>query len=177
MDHCLTTFFFLISHCPIGIILCDQNNNPTVTNNAHLIARAAWSYARAASSAVSNVPSHRRAPTVGSRISAAHLPQGRCRTPLQRAPPVTGKSTQAGITPQLHLRPNGTIVCRTCKSCFCCCWLARRLPLAHQSPQCPDHLAHVEAPAQSVDGCNEYMILQIETCRHKKNHPNQLYRC
>lgn len=42
-----------------------------------LIARAAASYARAASSAVSKVPSHRRAPTVGSRISAAHLPQGR----------------------------------------------------------------------------------------------------
>ena len=43
--------------------------------------RAAVSYARAASSAESNVPSHRRWPTVGSRISAAHLPQGRCRTP------------------------------------------------------------------------------------------------
>mmetsp|Transcript_25803 Transcript_25803/g.76413 ORF Transcript_25803/g.76413 Transcript_25803/m.76413 type:complete len:421 (-) Transcript_25803:300-1562(-) len=45
------------------------------------IARAASSYARAASSAESNVPSQRRCPTVGSRISAAHLPQGRCRTP------------------------------------------------------------------------------------------------
>ena len=35
--------------------------------------RAAASYARAASSAVSNVPSHRRAPRLGSRISAAQL--------------------------------------------------------------------------------------------------------
>jgi hypothetical protein len=56
----------------------------TACLTTHRIARAAWSYARAASSAVSNVPSHRRAPTVGSRISAAHLPQGRCRTPLQQ---------------------------------------------------------------------------------------------
>ena len=37
--------------------------------------RAAASYARAASSAVSNVPSHRRAPRLGSRISAAQLVQ------------------------------------------------------------------------------------------------------
>jgi len=37
------------------------------------MARAAASYARAASSAVSNVPSHRRAPRLGSRISAAQL--------------------------------------------------------------------------------------------------------
>ena len=53
------------------------------STSAHLMARAAWSYARAASSAVSNVPSQRRAPTVGSRISAAHFPQGRWRTPLE----------------------------------------------------------------------------------------------
>mmetsp|Transcript_5244 Transcript_5244/g.11489 ORF Transcript_5244/g.11489 Transcript_5244/m.11489 type:complete len:233 (-) Transcript_5244:565-1263(-) len=46
------------------------------------IARAAASYARAASSAVSKVPNHLLAPTVGSRISAAHFPHGRCRTPL-----------------------------------------------------------------------------------------------
>ena len=37
------------------------------------MARAAASYARAASSALSKVPSHRRAPRLGSRISAAQL--------------------------------------------------------------------------------------------------------
>jgi len=42
---------------------------------------AAASYALAASSAVSNVPSHNRAPRLGSRISAAQLPHGRCLTP------------------------------------------------------------------------------------------------
>jgi len=42
---------------------------------------AAASYALAASSAVSNVPSHSLAPRFGSRISAAQLPHGRCRTP------------------------------------------------------------------------------------------------
>lgn len=42
---------------------------------------AATSYAMAASSAVSKVPSQTRAAFFGSRISAAHLPQGRCRTP------------------------------------------------------------------------------------------------
>ena len=45
------------------------------------ICRAAASYARAASSAVSKVPSHSRQPRVGSRISAAYLPHGRWRTP------------------------------------------------------------------------------------------------
>lgn len=35
-----------------------------------------WSYARAASSGLSNVPNQRRAPRCGSRISAANLPQG-----------------------------------------------------------------------------------------------------
>ena len=42
---------------------------------------AAASYALAASSAVSNVPSHNLAPRFGSRISAAQLPHGRCLTP------------------------------------------------------------------------------------------------
>lgn len=42
---------------------------------------AATSYAMAASSAVSNVPSQTRAAFFGSRISAAHLPHGRWRTP------------------------------------------------------------------------------------------------
>ena len=55
---------------------------PGSRTHTHLMARAASSYARAASSAVSYVPSHRRAPTDGSLISAAHLPHGRCRTPL-----------------------------------------------------------------------------------------------
>mmetsp|Transcript_18580 Transcript_18580/g.60569 ORF Transcript_18580/g.60569 Transcript_18580/m.60569 type:complete len:241 (+) Transcript_18580:444-1166(+) len=41
------------------------------------MARAAASYACAASSAVSKVPSHTREPRVGSRISAAQLPHGR----------------------------------------------------------------------------------------------------
>lgn len=46
------------------------------------ILRAAASYAVAASSAVSNVPSQTRAPCLAeSRISAANLPQGRCLTP------------------------------------------------------------------------------------------------
>eukprot|EP00955_Chlamydomonas_euryale_P062654 358445-Chlamydomonas_euryale.AAC.7 len=44
---------------------------------------------------------HRRCPTVGSRISAAHLPQGRCRTPRGRrsaalrscAEPTSARST------------------------------------------------------------------------------------
>lgn len=48
--------------------------------------RAAASYARAASSAVSNVPSHTRCPRVGSRISAAHFPHGLWRTPLYWVP-------------------------------------------------------------------------------------------
>lgn len=42
---------------------------------------AATSYAIAASSAVSKVPSHTRAAFFGSRISAAHFPHGRCLTP------------------------------------------------------------------------------------------------
>jgi hypothetical protein len=45
---------------------------------------AATSYARAAASAVSKVPSHTRAALCGSRISAAHFPHGRCRTPRYR---------------------------------------------------------------------------------------------
>ncbi|MFS7927766.1 hypothetical protein Hanom_Chr04g00312991 [Helianthus anomalus] len=44
---------------------------------------AALSYATAASSAVSNVPNHTRAPFfAGSRISAANLPHGLLLTPL-----------------------------------------------------------------------------------------------
>nr|CAB3477815.1 unnamed protein product [Digitaria exilis] len=42
---------------------------------------AALSYTRAASSAVSKVPSQTRTPRHGSRISAANLPHGRLRTP------------------------------------------------------------------------------------------------
>ncbi|KAF1869192.1 hypothetical protein Lal_00048474 [Lupinus albus] len=42
---------------------------------------AALSYMVAASSAVSNVPSQTRFLRLGSRISAAHRPHGRCRTP------------------------------------------------------------------------------------------------
>jgi hypothetical protein len=44
--------------------------------------RAARSYARAASTGVSNVPSHTRVFFHGSRISAAYLPHGRFLTPL-----------------------------------------------------------------------------------------------
>lgn len=44
--------------------------------------RAASSYALAAASAVSKVPSQTLAALCGSRISAAHFPQGLCRTPL-----------------------------------------------------------------------------------------------
>jgi hypothetical protein len=46
--------------------------------------RAAVSYARAASSAVSKVPSQTRVFFPGSRISAAYRPQGRFLTPLKR---------------------------------------------------------------------------------------------
>lgn len=53
-----------------------------VTAESPRIARAAASYASAASSAESNVPNHNRDPRVGSRISAAYLPHGRCLTPL-----------------------------------------------------------------------------------------------
>ena len=42
---------------------------------------AAWSYALAAASAVSNVPNHTLAALNGSLISAAHLPHGLCLTP------------------------------------------------------------------------------------------------
>ena len=52
-----------------------------VTAASPRIARAAASYANAASSAESNVPSHNRDPRVGSLISAANLPHGLCRTP------------------------------------------------------------------------------------------------
>lgn len=55
--------------------------------------RAASSYARAASSAVSKVPSHFRVFFHGSRISAANRPHGLLRTPLKCAslapPPLT----------------------------------------------------------------------------------------
>ena len=44
--------------------------------------RAAASYALAAPSAVSNVPSQTRHAFCGSRISAAHFPHGLCLTPL-----------------------------------------------------------------------------------------------
>mmetsp|Transcript_3497 Transcript_3497/g.7535 ORF Transcript_3497/g.7535 Transcript_3497/m.7535 type:complete len:203 (+) Transcript_3497:421-1029(+) len=52
-----------------------------VTAASPRIARAAASYASAASSAESNVPSHNREPRVGSLISAAYFPHGRCLTP------------------------------------------------------------------------------------------------
>ncbi|KAG7024638.1 hypothetical protein SDJN02_13456 [Cucurbita argyrosperma subsp. argyrosperma] len=44
--------------------------------------KAALSYAKAASSAVSKVPSQSRVLFLGSRISATHFPQCRCLTPL-----------------------------------------------------------------------------------------------
>ena len=54
-----------------------------VTAESPRIARAAASYASAASSAESNVPNHCETSSVGSRISApAYLPHGRCLTPL-----------------------------------------------------------------------------------------------
>nr|GLL34760.1 hypothetical protein KK1_023134 [Ipomoea trifida] len=43
--------------------------------------KASRSYAMAASSAVSKVPSQRRVLFLGKRISATHFPQCRCRTP------------------------------------------------------------------------------------------------
>ncbi|RRT78056.1 hypothetical protein B296_00027698 [Ensete ventricosum] len=60
--------------------------------------RAASSYARAASSAVSKVPSHLRVFFQGSRISAANRPHGRFLTPRKRAslpPPPPIARTQA----------------------------------------------------------------------------------
>ncbi len=55
---------------------------------APLISLAALSYARAASSALSKVPSHSLQPLCGSRISAAYLPQGRCLTPRYLVAPL-----------------------------------------------------------------------------------------
>jgi hypothetical protein len=52
-----------------------------VTAASPRIARAAASYAKAASSAESNVPNQSLDPRVGSLISAAYLPHGRCLTP------------------------------------------------------------------------------------------------
>ncbi|THU56673.1 hypothetical protein C4D60_Mb11t19700 [Musa balbisiana] len=55
---------------------------PSSTAIDPLIEKAAWSYARAAASALSNVPSHTRIPCrVESLISAANFPHGRFRTP------------------------------------------------------------------------------------------------
>uniref|UniRef100_A0A8R7Q949 Uncharacterized protein n=1 Tax=Triticum urartu TaxID=4572 RepID=A0A8R7Q949_TRIUA len=51
------------------------------------MANAAWSYASAAASGLSKVPSHTRTPfRVESRISAANLPHGRFRTPRNARP-------------------------------------------------------------------------------------------
>lgn len=58
-----------------------------------LKARAAESYARAAASAESKVPSQRGVFRVGSRISAAYLPDGRLRTPLYR---ISGSGSGGG---------------------------------------------------------------------------------
>lgn len=61
-----------------------------------LKARAAESYARAAASAESKVPSQRGVFRVGSRISAAYLPDGRLRTPLYRISGSGGGGVGAG---------------------------------------------------------------------------------
>jgi hypothetical protein len=70
-----------------------------------LKARAAESYARAAASAESKVPSQRGVFRVGSRISAAYLPDGRLRTPLYRISDTGGVGVGAGAgTECLDLR-------------------------------------------------------------------------
>ncbi|GER29693.1 protein kinase superfamily protein [Striga asiatica] len=62
-----------------------------------LIASAAWSYARAAASALSNVPSQTRTPfRVESRISAANLPHGRRLTPRLSPRELTSDSSLDG---------------------------------------------------------------------------------
>ncbi|KAJ0615321.1 hypothetical protein HanIR_Chr02g0072801 [Helianthus annuus] len=77
---------FEITSWVVGRICC-CGNNLTFSGKLSFARfprnlRAASSYARAAASAVSNVPNHTRAALCGSRISAAHLPHGRCLTPL-----------------------------------------------------------------------------------------------
>jgi len=64
--------------------------------------RAAASYARAACSGVSKVPSHTRAFLTGSRISAAYRPHGRFRTPRS-----LGCSAAAASNTPLPLLPAG----------------------------------------------------------------------
>lgn len=62
---------------------------------------AASSYALAAASSVSNVPSQTLAALCGSRISAAHFPHGLCLTPLYfllLSPPPGGFSVTAVVT-------------------------------------------------------------------------------
>ncbi|GER34760.1 1-deoxy-D-xylulose 5-phosphate reductoisomerase [Striga asiatica] len=64
---------------------------------APLIPYAALSYARAASSAVSYVPSHTRDPFLaGSLISAANRPHGRRLTPLYRRHPASASDSRGG---------------------------------------------------------------------------------
>ncbi|URD80711.1 hypothetical protein MUK42_05451 [Musa troglodytarum] len=61
---------------------CTRSTGKLSTAIDPLIEKAAWSYARAAASALSNVPSHTRIPCrVESLISAANFPHGRFRTP------------------------------------------------------------------------------------------------
>ncbi|KAG6545892.1 hypothetical protein Mapa_012547 [Marchantia paleacea] len=90
------------SYCPTcgwghsGVIaLCGRRQGPLDNTHRRLrllldhllhllrqgLGRRVLSYARAAFSGVGNVPSQTRTPFSGSRISAAHLPQGRRRTP------------------------------------------------------------------------------------------------
>ena len=69
------------------------------------ICRAAVSYARAASSAESNVPSQSLQPRVGSRISAANLPHGRCRTPRNLVVPFLFEAETLSIDCDLRLPP------------------------------------------------------------------------
>ena len=69
--------------CP-GAVACPSGKLRRVLGP--LMARAALSYSRAASSAVSKVPSHKRTFLLVSRISAAYFPHGLSRTPRYLPP-------------------------------------------------------------------------------------------
>ena len=77
--------WFSWSGCSVSTVFCVDSvlsgNGKLSFALGPLKSMAALSYARAAASAVSKVPSHTLAARRGSLISAAHFPHGLCRTP------------------------------------------------------------------------------------------------
>lgn len=101
---------------------------------------AAVSYAAAASSTVSKVPSHTRFLRVGSRISAAHRPQGRRRTPRNRFPqqePETAASGRLSTCPFAFAAATSNPISWTCL-------LTRRMAASFSSPEEPVASASVQ---------------------------------